>query len=86
VASSDWLSLDESGGDTWHDYVQWKGATWPNEGLPRGTHLCDVGLTFGLLKVDGGHEVQPPDLPSLEHFNIDHLPTHHMCGFIKHMF
>jgi hypothetical protein len=51
MAIFDWFSLDESGGDTWHEYVQWKGATWPNEQLPHGTRLFDVGLIFGLIKL-----------------------------------
>jgi len=50
VASSDWLSVGELSDDTWHVLEQWKGATWPNEGLPRGTRLFDVGSIFGLLK------------------------------------
>jgi hypothetical protein len=30
VAICDWLNVDESHGDTWHEFVQWEGATWPN--------------------------------------------------------
>jgi hypothetical protein len=44
----EWLTLDEYYGDTWHDVGEWKGATWPNEGLPRGTRLLAVGLIFSL--------------------------------------
>jgi hypothetical protein len=29
--------VDESETDTWHSVIGWKGATWPNHGLPRGT-------------------------------------------------
>jgi hypothetical protein len=46
-----------------------EGATWPNEGLPRGTHLQAVGLIFGLLKLYGGRGVRPPDLPTIQSFN-----------------
>jgi hypothetical protein len=44
VADSYWLMVVESHGDTWHIISEWKGATWPNEGLPHGTHLLVVGL------------------------------------------
>jgi hypothetical protein len=29
--------VDQSETDTWHSAIGWKGATWPNHGLPRGT-------------------------------------------------
>jgi hypothetical protein len=43
VADSYWSNVVELDCDTWHFLDEWKGATWPNQGLPRGT----PGLAFG---------------------------------------
>jgi hypothetical protein len=50
MASSDWLSIGELYDDTWHYAGKWKGATWPNEGLTRGTRLLAKGLWVRCLK------------------------------------
>jgi hypothetical protein len=64
----DWLTLDEYYGDTWHDVGEWKGATWPNEGLPRGTRLLAVGLMFCLLKFYGSVGFDPRTSPHSRKF------------------
>jgi len=50
VAIFDWLTMVKCSVDMWHLIVEWKGATWPNQGLPRGTHLQVIGFIFGSLK------------------------------------
>jgi hypothetical protein len=30
----------------WHFVIEWKGATWPNEGLPRGTPILANDFWF----------------------------------------
>jgi hypothetical protein len=37
VAFLNWHSLDTSIGDMWFLMDKWRGAMWPNRGLPRGT-------------------------------------------------
>ena len=31
------VDVDESKTEMWHSAIGWKGATWPSQGLPRGT-------------------------------------------------
>ena len=46
--------LDELYGDTWRIIGKLKGATWPNEGLPRGTPNFDyVGLGSKIMEPTG---------------------------------
>jgi hypothetical protein len=60
---ADWADTST---DTWvnhrltHGIVldEWRGATWPSHGLPRGT----LWLAFGLCKIWGLHRSRTPDL------------------------
>jgi hypothetical protein len=40
--------VDESETDTWHSAISWKGATWPNHGLPCGTPIF---FNIGCVKI-----------------------------------
>ena len=66
----DWLTTSEFDCDTWQILGKWHGATWPNHGLPRGTHLLALGRLIGLLKFYGSVGVEPRTSNHRERFNI----------------
>jgi hypothetical protein len=80
VASCDWLTLDEYYGDTWHDVGEWKGATWPNEGLPCGTRLLAWSIVWFIKIYMGPWGSTPGPLP-IEILNINPSTTMPHVGF-----
>jgi hypothetical protein len=46
--------VDESETDMWHSAIGWKGAMWPNHGLPRDTPvLANKGYVKSFLEPEG---------------------------------
>jgi hypothetical protein len=52
--------VDELCGDTWHIVGKLKGATWPNEGLPRGTPILAIGSFIKSFWRPRGSTPRPP--------------------------
>jgi hypothetical protein len=53
------VELDLSGADTCHLVVEWEGATWPNQGPPRGTpsSVCWLKLCWSPWGLNPGPSV-----------------------------
>jgi hypothetical protein len=52
--------VGESVSDTWHCSVEWLGATWPNQWLPRGTPILVNKVCVKRLWRPWGSTPRPP--------------------------